>query len=283
MRAPLQTRWLGLACLAALLALDTRRKQEILFDEIPARTVNSPAFELTAKATSGLAVTLELVAGPAKLDGKKLTLTGATGLVIIRAYQRGDITFSPAVPAERAFAVRALPVAPAFTIQPNPMMVAAGDMLVLSARASGEPLPSYQWRKDGSNVTGATGATLAIPAASPADAGSYDVVASNESGTVASQRATVTIGRHSQSISFQPPMNATAGQTLALNASASSGLPVTFRVVAGSALVSGSSVTVQSGTVVIEADQPGDAAYEPASPVTQSFVVSLGPTGQRVP
>ena len=287
---PLPARWLGLAALAALLCLvnragaqDTRRKQEILFDEIPSRTVDSPGFELAAKATSGLPVTFELISGPAKLDGRKLTLIGIPGLVIVRATQRGDITFMAAVPAERAFNVKGRPAAPAFALQPYPVTVAAGAMVVLTARATGEPLPAYQWRKDGSSVTGATGATLTIPAATPADAGNYDVVATNDAGSVASGRASVTIGRHSQTISFQAPMSAVAGQTLTLNASASSGLPVTFRVVAGSALVSGSTVTAQSGAVTIEASQPGDASYEPASPVTQSFEVSLGPTGQRLP
>ena len=45
---------------------------------------------------------------------------------------------------------------------------------------------SYQWRHSGANLPGRTSQTLVIPVASPADAGSYDVVVSNPAGSVTS-------------------------------------------------------------------------------------------------
>jgi len=43
-----------------------------------------------------------------------------------------------------------------------------------------------------------------------------------------------------------------------------------------SAMLSGGTVTGAAGTVVIEADQPGDSSFEAAMPVTQTLVFSAG-------
>ena len=76
----------------ALLAPDAgaqgaQRKQQILFDEIPEHAVGDQPFDIAAKATSGLPLSFVVVSGPAVLDGRKVKLTGAAGLVIIRASQ----------------------------------------------------------------------------------------------------------------------------------------------------------------------------------------------------
>ena len=73
----------------------------------------------------------------------------------------------------------------------------------MSVAVSGEPAPSLQWRKDGSPIEGATGRSLEIAQASPTDAGTYDVMASNPSGAAISQRVTVVVGKRTQFISFQ--------------------------------------------------------------------------------
>jgi len=264
-------------------AQDGRRKQEILFPELPARGVDDAPFDLAARATSGLPVAFELVSGPASLDGKRIKLTGATGLVVVRASQAGNAAFLPAVAAERAFTVGAKPSAPAIVSQPAGMRASIGEIVALSVQASGEPAPSLQWRKDGAPVTGATDSRFTIASATPADAGAYDVVASNRLGSATSERALVTVGKRAQSISFQGPQNATSGQPVLLSASASSGLPVRLDVISGSAILNGSMMTSQGGTVVVQASQQGDAAYEAAAPVTRTVVIGPGPNGQRTP
>jgi hypothetical protein len=62
-----------------------------------------------------------------------------------------------------------------------------------------------------------------------------------------------------------------------LNATASSGLDVTFTVISGPATVSGNEITLtgSTGIVEVEARQSGDATYNAASPVMQTFMVSL--------
>ncbi len=82
-------------------------------------------------------------------------------------------------------------------------------------------------------------------------------------------------GKTDQSISFGTLSDKMYGDPpFGLSASASSGLPVIFRVVSGPATISGNTVTLNgSGRVMIEASQGGDATYNPAI-ATQSFTVT---------
>jgi hypothetical protein len=263
---------------------DGRRKQEIIFAELPARGVVDAPFTLAAKATSGLSVAFEVVSGPAVLDGKTLKLTKAPGLVIVRATQEGNAAFLPAAPAERAFAVNDKPAPPAIEYQPMDVRAGMGEIVNLSVQATGEPKPSLQWRKDGSPISGATGSRFTIPSAVQDDAGTYDVVASNTMGSATSRLARVTIGKRSQMISFQGPTNVMSGQAIMLSASASSGLPVRFDIVSGIGVVNGSTLTsAQGGTVVVQASQSGDSTYDAAPQVTETFLVTPSLNAQHVP
>jgi hypothetical protein len=265
-------------------AQDGRKKQEIIFSELPAHTVGDAPFALVAKATSGLPVTFEVISGPAVLDGKTLKLMPAPGLVIVRASQGGNDAFLPATAAERAFAVTARRAAPSILSQPEGTRAGIGEIIMLSVEASGEPRPAFQWRKDGSPISGATDPRLTLASATLADAGGYDVVASNPLGSVTSERARVSVGKRSQTIAFQGTAGAMPGQAVMLVANASSGLPVRFDVISGVAVVNGSVLTsTQGGTVVVQASQAGDPTYDAAAPVTQTFLISAGTTGQHIP
>ena len=69
---------------------------------------------------------------------------------------------------------------------------------------------------------------------------------------------------------------------MTLNGSSSSGLALTYKVISGPAVAIGSTLTYAgAGTVVVEADQPGDANVTAASPVQRSVTVSplVGPVG----
>ena len=90
------------------------------------------------------------------------------------------------------------------------------------------------------------------------------------------------------SISFtsSPPIGAAIGDpAYTVTATATSGLAVTFSADASSAgicTVSGSTVSlVGAGTCKINANQPGNASYQAASQVQQSFVISPHPLGKR--
>lgn len=87
--------------------------------------------------------------------------------------------------------------APVITIQPAARSVVAGGAVSMEASAIGVPAPSYQWRKNGTAVSGATNATLSLAAAQVADAGAYDVVVSNSAGSVTSSSASLRVAARS--------------------------------------------------------------------------------------
>jgi hypothetical protein len=79
-----------------------------------------------------------------------------------------------------------------------------------------------------------------------------------------------------QSISFSPPASRTlADPALTLSATASSGLPVSFSLVSGPATLNGATLTpTGTGTVVVRADQGGDASYAAAASVSASITIT---------
>ena len=82
---------------------------------------------------------------------------------------------------------------PSVITQPSAQAVNSGGTVVFSVVADGDPAPTYQWRKDGGNIGGATGSTLTITNAAPGDAGNYDVVITNTAGTVTSNAVSLTV------------------------------------------------------------------------------------------
>lgn len=85
------------------------------------------------------------------------------------------------------------PGAPTIQTQPQGGTVNAGEPVALSVTAVGVPAPTYQWTKDGTNIPGATSATLRLPAALSSQAGSYRVNVANSEGSVQSTAATVAV------------------------------------------------------------------------------------------
>ena len=86
-----------------------------------------------------------------------------------------------------------------------------------------------------------------------------------------------TVNTQDQTINFSSISNKlTTDNPFALNASASSGLPVSYSVISGPASVSGNTVTLNgnSGTVTIRASQSGNAQYNAAPLVNRSFTVT---------
>ena len=92
---------------------------------------------------------------------------------------------------------------PSIQVQPSSQEVCIGSVATFNAAATGtEPL-SYQWMKNGENITGATENSYGIPIASIGDAGSYSVMVSNKCGSTESEDAALTLNRM-PSIQVQP-------------------------------------------------------------------------------
>ncbi|EEJ5117654.1 hypothetical protein CG651_001195 [Salmonella enterica] len=82
------------------------------------------------------------------------------------------------------------------TTQPSGQTLAVGDTLNLSvvARSSDNSAMTYQWKKDGESISGATSATYTKTDVATTDAGAYTVsISSASAGTTTSNEAAVTI------------------------------------------------------------------------------------------
>lgn len=83
--------------------------------------------------------------------------------------------------------------APRIVAQPVGGTYFAGDTATLSVVADGTPPLAYQWKRNGSNVGGATDPTLSLADLAPAQDGDYTVVVSNATGSKTSDVAKVTV------------------------------------------------------------------------------------------
>ena len=178
--------------------------------------------------------------------------------------------------------------APQITTQPVGQTVALNGSVSFSVVATGDPAPTYRWRRDGVVINGATRATLNLPGLTGYDEGSYTVEVSNgtliPAQTIVSNPAVLTVQRLAQTISFAAlPARTNQDLPFTVAATASSGLPVTFNVVSGPATLSGSTVTLTgAGTVTLRASQAGSFEYAAATPVEQSFAVSIVRVAQTI-
>src|ERR1035437_608624 len=79
--------------------------------------------------------------------------------------------------------------------QPMSQTVNAGQNVSFTVMATGVPLLSYQWRKGGMNVTGATSDSLTLNNVQTSQAGNYTVVITDFGGSVTSSVAVLTVNR----------------------------------------------------------------------------------------
>jgi sugar lactone lactonase YvrE len=131
---------------------------------------------------------------------------------------------------------------PVIETHPTSQTIGTGSTAVFTATASGAPLPTYQWEKNGEPIAGATHSTLVITAATEADGGAYACVVANSNGWVTSRAAVLTVASTS---------NPGRLMNLSVRANASAdGLPLIVGFVVGGAGTRG------SGNVLIRAAGP---------------------------
>jgi len=108
---------------------------------------------------------------------------------------------------------------PTITSQPQPVTAQPGATVTYIVVAEGDPPLTYQWRRGGADIPGATGPVLTLTNVQSADVAGYAVVVANNSGTVTSSAASlglinpVTITEQPESITVFPGSNATLSVT----------------------------------------------------------------------
>ena len=234
--------------------------QTISFGALAGRTFGNAPFALSATASSGLPVNFNIIGGPANVSGGTVTLTGA-GSVIVRASQTGDANILASPTVDQSFVVAK----------------AAATVTLGNLSAT------YDGTAKNASATTANPSGLIVTltyddsATAPSAAGSYAVVGSiADSNYRGSASGSLVIAKANQTIAFGALGAKTYGDAaFAVSATANSGLAPTYSIVGGPATIGGSTVTLTgAGTVVVRAAQSGDANYNPATPVDQSFAVA---------
>src|SRR5262249_29429108 len=82
---------------------------------------------------------------------------------------------------------------PALAQPPRSQQALLGSAVTFTATVNGDGPFTYQWRKDGNAIVGATSATLVLATVGGADAGAYSVVVTGFGGSSASSPALLTV------------------------------------------------------------------------------------------
>jgi len=147
-----------------------------------------------------------------------------------------------------------VPPSPAVvTTQPLSQNVSAGSNVTLSVVASGTAPFSYQWRKNGTNVTGnssATSATLTLSNVMSTDNGSYNCLVTNIAGSDVSQAASLIVNLVTPSITNQPTAQMViVGGNASFSVTATGTAPLTYHWRKGG-------VPLANSSVIAGVDQP---------------------------
>jgi len=119
--------------------------------------------------------------------------------------------------------------APTITVHPQDATADAGATVSFSVSASGSPPLSYQWRRDGAAVTGATASTFSLTSVSAADDGAeFSAAVSNSAGTVVSRAAHLTV-RTPPTITAQPQSRSVLSGMPAVFSVSASGTALTYQ------------------------------------------------------
>ncbi len=255
--------------------------QTIQMDPIPDVMLTEAPFIITASSSSTLPVSLEIMSGPATLRKDTCVLDGVGGIVTIRASQDGDDIYKPAEEVIQSFEVMRFNQEITFDPIEDKNVLDSSFTVNIESNAG---LPVTLSVLEGP-VTLA-GDTVRLLRRS----GQVELYAEQEGNETYAPAEPVTIrffiNKADQTITFEPiPNQILASDSVVLKASATSGLPVTFKLVSGPAFITDSVLffTGFEGTVVVSAEQEGDSIYSAPTPVLQSFIVSKVLTVSNTP
>ena len=245
-----------------------KANQKITFPEPASPATYGSTFTVSPTADSGLAVKVAS-SGVCSISGSNVTMTSGTGTCTLTASQAGDNknynsapTVEKTVTAQKANQIITFnqPASPAIYLKKFTVYPTSSSGLAVTVTPSG--LGCILWW--GGTVFMTSGTNPCTLTAS--QAGDYNYYsAPNVAKTVNAQKA-------NQTITFnQPASPATYGSTFTVSPTSSPGLAVTVTA-GGACSISGSNVTMTSGTgpCTLTASQAGDYNYYSAPKVAKT-------------
>ncbi|MBV8675139.1 MAG: hypothetical protein JOZ33_17055 [Acidobacteriaceae bacterium] len=249
----------------------------------------TPTVALKAQASSGLPVDFTVISGPATVSGSTLQITGG-GVITIEAYQPGNCSYAAAT------------VTQTLTVNPAPLTVtgpAVSLPYATTVNPAQFPPPTITGFVGGDTQAIVTGNAQYSTVSGTPQPGTYPIQVSQ--GTLAlapGYRSNytfasfvpgqLTVTTASQSINFtQIPPFTVYGSSVTLMATASSGLPVVFSLTGPATFFANQNATNPGagintvtlnltgvGAVTVTATQSGNAVYDAAQQVPQTFTVT---------
>jgi hypothetical protein len=187
--------------------------------------------------------------------------------------------------------------APAITTQPSNVTATQGQAASFSVAATGTAPLSYQWRKNGTNISGATAATLSLTNVQSTDAATYSCYVSNSYGSATSNNATLTVNPPAPVITSGTTASGTVGVAFSGYQITASNSPTSFGAtslppglsVNSSGYISGTPSTAGTYSTTISAANAGGtgsatltftiASAPPSPPVITSATTASGTAG----
>lgn len=216
--------------------------QELTID-VPSGISYNETVIISATSSSSLPVTIEVLEGPATLDGNSLTSTGV-GLITLKASNSGDATYAE---VEEIFNVEVSKATATITVSD----------LVYQYDGT-EKAPVVTTNPDGLNYT------IDFGGVTPMELGDYPfVITVNDDNYQGSTSETLVItDLQTQTLTFDFPTSMEFGETAALTVTSSSGLPVTLEIEEGIGTLDGNNLTVEGiGLILMKASNEGDDTF----------------------
>jgi alpha-tubulin suppressor-like RCC1 family protein len=162
---------------------------------------------------------------------------------------------------------------PAVTTQPAPQTVDDGATANFSVAATSLTTLSYQWRKNGTNISGATADSIIVAAPYSDNGALYSVVVSNSDGSVTSADAALTVTPQAPTINTQPlSVSVQVGSAATFTVAVSGGTgPITYQWRRGGADIA--TATVATYTIAATALVDNAATFT---------VAIISPSGTQV-
>jgi subtilase family serine protease len=245
---------------------------------VPNHTYGDAPFTVAATSNSSGAITYSVVSGPATISGSTVTLTGA-GSVVLQASQVASGNYTAGTQTATVTVAKESQTI-TFTTLMSPVTYGVSPItLVATGGASGNAVAFSVLSGPGT----ISASTLTITGVGTV------VVAANQAGNAnyaAATQATqsIVVNQATQTITFTAPTSpvsyGVSPITLVATGGAS-GNQVTFSIVSGGSYGSlsgtnNNTLTITGvGTIMVAANQAGNANYSAASQVTQSIVVNV--------
>jgi hypothetical protein len=202
-------------------------------------SISAPPASITV--TQGQSASFSVVAAgtaPFSYQWQKngIAISGATSATLtmgsVQLTDAGNYTVlvtNAASSVTSAGALLTVYAAPIISTSPASITVTQGQSASFSVVATGVPALTYQWKKDGVAISGATSASYGIANALLADAGSYSCVVANAMSSVTSGFATLTVNA-SPSIKTPPEsQTAAVGTDVTLAVSVTGTAPLNYQ------------------------------------------------------